>query len=193
MIGAEAEVTGSNIPRRRNRSGFWRPSVVFAIIAVSYAAYTAVRPAPEAPPVGPITAQSAVVSEFSGIATVSDGDTLRIGERRIQLDGVFTPQRSVLCGDVNVYRAATDALREATRSAEVACRISNLPAAGEDRARCSVRNRSLNEYMVASGWARDWPRYSNGAYAEAEAQARAAGRGVWGLSCPADLWRGFED
>lgn len=47
---------------------------------------------------------------------------------------------------------------------------------------------SVNEFMVAQGWARDWRRYSGGAYADEEAQARANRRGLWGLACPADLW-----
>jgi endonuclease YncB( thermonuclease family) len=42
--------------------------------------------------------------------------------------------------------------------------------------------------MVAAGWARDWPRFSHGRYASAEAAARLAHRGIWGLACPADLW-----
>ena len=179
-----------NAPRG-GRSGLWRPSVVFAVLAVGFAVYTAVRPAPEAPPEEPISAQSAVVSQFAGVVTVSDGDTLRIGDRRIQLDGIVAPQRSVRCGDTNVYRAATDALRSVTRSEDVVCQISDLPAAnGHDVAQCNVGDVNLSEYMVANGWARDWPRQSGGAYADAEAAARAARRGVWGLSCPAELWNG---
>jgi len=177
----------SNGAPRGGRSGWMRPSVVFAVLAVGYALYTLVQPEPAAPPAETLRAQAALVSEFTGVATVSDGDTLRIGERRIQLDGIIAPQRSVRCGDVNVYRAATDALRSVTRSKDVVCRISDLPLAhGHDTAQCRVEDLSLNAYMVTSGWARD----HGGAYAEAEAEARAAERGLWGLSCPADLWRG---
>lgn len=173
----------------RNRSGFWRPSVVFACIAVSYAVYTAVRPEPAPPPEEPLRAQAAIVSEFSGFATVSDGDTLRIGTRRIQLDGIVTPQRSVMCGGANVYRAATDALRDLTRSGEVVCRITDLPSAtGQQLARCMIGDLDLNAAMVASGWARNLPSHS-GSYSDEEAAARAARRGLWGLSCPADVWR----
>lgn len=160
---------------------------MFAVIAVGYAIYTEVRPEPAARPPEIARAHSAIVSEFSGIATVSDGDTLRIGERRIELDGIMTPQRSVRCGGVNAYRAAGEALREVARSEIVTCRISDLPGAnGRDVAQCTIEGVSLNEHMVANGWARD----RGGAYAEAEARARAEQRGLWGLACPADLWRG---
>lgn len=183
-------MSGSNDAARTGRSGWMRPSVVFAVLAVGSAVYTALRPEPAALPAEPMRAQSAVVSQFAGVATVSDGDTLRIRDRRIQLDGIVAPQRSVMCGDINVYRAATDALRDVTRSQEVVCHISDLPISGQDMAQCSVGDIALNEYMVTNGWARDWPRQSGGAYAEAEAQARAAGRGLWALACPASLWSG---
>ncbi len=180
-------MTDSGDTPRSGRSGWFRPSVVFAVIAVGYAVYTEVRPRPEAPPPEAARAHAAIVSEFSGVATVSDGDTLRIGERRIELDGIVTPQRSVRCGDVNAYRAAADALRQIARSETVNCRISDLPGAnGRDVAECTIEGASVNQSMVASGWARA----RGGAYAEAEAEARAGQRGLWGLVCPADLWRG---
>jgi endonuclease YncB( thermonuclease family) len=189
---AEIELAASSPTMRGGRSGLFRPSVVFAVIAVGYAVYTAVQPEPQAPPEEPGRAQAAIVSEFSGVANVSDGNTLRIGERRIQLDGILTPSHGARCGDVNVHRAAGDALREITRRQSVVCRISDLPTGGQDMAQCSVREGSLNEYMVANGWARDWPRHSGGAYAQLEAEARAAGRGLWALSCPADLWSALD-
>lgn len=141
----------------------------------------------------PMMADSGVVSEIVGIATVSDGSTIRIGQRRIHFDGVATPGQGSMCGDVNVYRAANEALRQITRSNEVRCRISDAPdASGRDIAQCSVNGADLGEHMVANGWAREIPRDSGGAYAEAEATARAAGLGVWNASCPANLWRGRD-
>jgi endonuclease YncB( thermonuclease family) len=134
-------------------------------------------------------ADAGVVSEIVGVATVSDGSTIRIGPRRIRFDGVATPGPGSVCGDVNVYRGATDALRQITRSNEVRCRISDAPdSAGRDIAQCAVRDADLGEYMVANGWARELPRYSGGAYADEEAAARAARLGVWAPSCPANLW-----
>ncbi len=70
---------------------------------------------------------------------------------------------------------------------------------GEDQykrgiGQCSAGGESLAEHMVASGWGRDWPRYSKGAYADEEQAARSAGAGIWGLPCPEDLWgdRSYE-
>lgn len=58
--------------------------------------------------------------------------------------------------------------------------------------RCSVGGGDLGEHMVSHGWARDWPRYSGGDYAAEEASARNNRRGMWGMSCPADLWGGRD-
>lgn len=178
----------SETPRSETRR--WRPSVIIAALAVSFALLTFLRTAPSAPKAkGPEHADAAVVSELTGVATVSDGDSIRLGPRRIRLDGIMAPERRVLCGDVNVYRAATDALRNVMGSRQVQCRISDQPDAdGRDLAQCTVGEIDLNAYMVVNGWARDWPLHSGGAYADEEATARAARLGVWSASCPADLW-----
>lgn len=132
-------------------------------------------------------------SEIVGIATVSDGDTLRIGSRRVRIDGILAPERRAMCGTVDIYRAATDGLREVTRTGDVRCRISDLPDdQGRDVAQCTVGDRDLGAYMVSHGWARDWPSASGGDYADEEATARNAGRGIWDPSCPADMWRGRD-
>lgn len=166
--------------------------MVLAALAISFAGLTFLYPGEPTPKQESRTeADAALVSEFSGIATVGEGDTLRVGSRRIRLDGILAPERSVRCGEVNVYRASIDALRAATRSQQVVCRITDQPDAdGRDLAQCNAGEIDLNAHMVANGWARDWPRHSGGAYADEEAQARAAQRGVWSPSCPADLWAG---
>lgn len=129
-------------------------------------------------------------SEISGLAVVVDGDTIRIGERTIRFDGIDAPEEGSMCGETNMDRAATDALRQATR-AGVTCRISDVPDQyGRDIAQCRAGAMDLNEHMVVNGWARDWPRYSGGAYADEEAAARAAQRGVWATNCQGDLWGG---
>jgi len=63
-----------------------------------------------------------------------------------------------------------------------------LPADGQDVARCRVGETDLGAYMISNGWAREVAAESGGAYAEAQAEARAARRGVWGMSCAASPW-----
>lgn len=134
-------------------------------------------------------ADAGIVSEIVGVATISSGDTIRVGPRRIRFDGIATPRPRAMCGEVNVQREATNALRTLIRSSEVRCAISDLPdEQGRDIARCRVGETDIAEQMVADGWARDVPADSGGAYADEEAAARAARRGVWGLACTADPW-----
>lgn len=137
----------------------------------------------------PSDAEAAIASEIVGVATISSGDTIRVGPRRIRFDGIETPRPRAMCGDVNAQREATNALRDIVRSEEVRCAISDLPdAQGRDIAHCRVGETDIAGQMVANGWARDVPAHSNGAYADEEAAARAARRGVWGLACAADPW-----
>lgn len=137
----------------------------------------------------PADADAGIVSEIVGVATISSGDTIRIGPRRVRFDGIATPRPRAMCGEVNVQREATNALRTLIRSDEVRCAISDLPdAQGRDIARCRVGETDIAAQMVADGWARDAPAHSGGAYADEEAAARQAQRGVWGLACTADPW-----
>lgn len=168
-----------------------------AVIAVVVAGYFAMpqrdNSAPQQAP-EPLVADAGVVTEIVGAAIVADGDTIRIGPRHIRFDGIDAPRQGRMCGDVNIYRAAGNALREVTDRQEVRCRISDQPDdKGRDFAQCHVGAIDLNEYMVSNGWARDWPLHSNGDYADEEAEARAAQRGVWSPSCPADLWTAGRD
>ena len=140
---------------------------------------------PEAEPPQPDTASSALSTEFEGIATVADGDTLRIDGRRIRLHGIDDPRQGGMCGALNVYRAAAQELREATGNQVVRCTIADLPdGSGVHVARCRVHDADLSEHMISAGLARS----RGGVYAEAEAQARAERRGVWAQNCAADLW-----
>jgi len=42
-----------------------------------------------------------------------------------------------------------------------------------------VAGADLGEWLVRSGLALDWPRYSKGKYAAAQRDAEHAGRGIW--------------
>lgn len=134
-------------------------------------------------------ADSSIVSELAGVATIVDADTIRIGPRRIRFDGVLAPREEARCGDINLERASTDALRNVVGLGEVRCRISDIPdSRGRDIAQCRAGDVDIQERMVELGMARDWPQHSNGAYADEEARARAAGLGGWAADCPANVW-----
>lgn len=166
-----------------------------AAVAATLLACACEAPAPAAEESATPTAEQTqappaveVGSAIVGVATAHDGDDLIVGEVDVRLNGFDTPERGKRCGEVNVYERATEELASIVAAQEVSCEVVDIDRHGRPVGRCSAAGADVGERMVSSGWARDWPQYSQRRYAEAEAAARAAGRGIWGLQCPADLW-----
>ena len=109
-----------------------------------------------------------------------DGDTLQILPAdegcRVRLWGVNTAEVHQPGG-----QEATDALRAALTGETVDCSESRRASYGRTVAVCNLPDgRDVAELLVRSGHAADWPEYSGGHYAPAEAEARRHGRGMWG-------------
>lgn len=130
--------------------------------------------------------------EHVGVASIIDGDTLDIRENRYRFNGIDTPERGSRCGSVNVYQKAAFALSDITKGRNVTCEPNGTKTYDRLVATCFVdiddKRVNLSQHLVEEGWARDWPRYSKGKYAGAERAARSKKLGVWGLTCPNDLW-----
>lgn len=136
------------------------------------------------------------LSEFYSVGNADDGDDIVFN---VRMHGFDTPESGKRCGDVNVRNAARDALdaiiNDRSGSRLVHRRI-DCVVIGHDTAdqrlvaQCSVDGKDIGDQMVEQGWARDWPRYSDGRYADEEREAREARRGIWGLCTPEDnVWR----
>lgn len=116
---------------------------------------------------------------------VHDGDTLRCGADRVRLFGVDAPEvrRGQTPAEPFAYEARDELVR-LTRG-RVGCRVVDKDRYGRFVARCwSDASPDLNAALIRSGLATEYRRYSKGAYAEAEAQARTAGRGQWRSAPP---------
>lgn len=124
-------------------------------------------------------------AEIVGRASVIDGDTIDIQGTRIRFDGVDAPESRQKCVDASgqLYRCgkvSADALDEfLAESRPVSCHKT-----GRDRNRIvAVCTRAdgtdVNRWLVTSGHAIDWPKYSKGRYAGEQRQAEAAGAGIW--------------
>jgi endonuclease YncB( thermonuclease family) len=137
--------------------------------------------APE-PEQAPIFAAGAPPLQLIGRALVVDGDTLDLGDQRIRLNGIDAPESAQWCtANGRTWpcgREATVALSRLVEGRQVRCE-----PRGSHRERvvavCTVDGRDVARLMVEQGWALDWPRYSYGAYAAAEATARTARAGIW--------------
>lgn len=118
-----------------------------------------------------------------GVPQVTDGDSLRIDGVRVRLHGIDAPESGQRCLDAEgaawrCGRAATRALRARIDGGSVRCRRVGADSYGRTVARCSLRGRDLNAWMVKQGWAVAYRRYST-RYVRHERRARRASRGVW--------------
>lgn len=93
--------------------------------------------------------------------TVVDGDTLRANGVGIRLWGIDAPERKEAGGP-----EAMAAMERLTAGAELRCEVKDVDPYRRIVARCDLPDgRDLACALVAGGWARDWPKYSGGAYA----------------------------
>lgn len=125
---------------------------------------------------------------LAGNASIRDADTIEIHGRAIRLSGFDSPEKGSRCGRVNVYAAGANALQEFLGQKTVTCHMTGKMNGDREIGTCEVDGVDLGDFVVGKGWGRDWPKFSQCAYADEEAAAREALAGIWGLDCPADLW-----
>lgn len=123
-----------------------------------------------------------------GRATVTDGDTIRIRDQKIRLDGIDAPESAQLCGDAEGRSYRCGQVAALFLDDMLLDRTVNCNELGVDRykrilAECFIRigddpRVSINAMMVFAGHALAYRRYS-AAFVGAEDAARAARRGVW--------------
>jgi endonuclease YncB( thermonuclease family) len=128
---------------------------------------------------------------------VIDGDTIALGDTTVRLAGIDAPESGQPCGDGprDCGAAARKALQDLIAGRPVTCRqAGNAESWGRPVAFCTAGGGDLSEAMIAGGmavfaakYAHQWPSEAP-RLAAAEARARSAGRGVWGLGTqdPAD-------
>lgn len=126
---------------------------------------------------------AAAADRLEGRAKVIDGDSLEIAGTRVRLWGIDAPEYGQICArggaDWKCGKAAIRALRGRVSGRQVSCEALHIDRYERAVARCEVGGRSLNEWLVRAGWALDYRRYSQGAYAAAQASAKSARRGIW--------------
>lgn len=117
---------------------------------------------------------------LAGPATVVDGDTLSLDGRRIRLQGMDAPEPAQTCirdgAGWPCGATARFALAEMVQRGDVFCTVSGEDRTGRALARCTVGGDDIAEALVRQGLA-----VADGlrGYAAAEAEARAARRGLW--------------
>jgi endonuclease YncB( thermonuclease family) len=130
-----------------------------------------------------ITQNRAAIPPISGRASVVDGDTLRIADRRIRLLGIDAPEIEQECRHRDgtpwpCGQVARDALTSRVGSTNLTCRPITHDAYGRVVATCFQGTTDLARWLVSEGWAVAYRRYST-AYVNAEEEARRAHMGIW--------------
>jgi endonuclease YncB( thermonuclease family) len=131
----------------------------------------------QAPARTPATGQLSAGPEH---LAVLDGETIRVGDQLVRLDGIIAPARGSLChsagqAEVDCGTAAANALASLIRGSAVSCTIRGHDAIGRPVANCQAAGKPLPEAMVLDGWARA----DAVDLREQETAAKAAGRGIW--------------
>jgi len=124
---------------------------------------------------------------ISGRAQVIDGDSLYVAARELRLAGIDAPEWKQVCTrDGKDWMAGQDARRAVASlvaGREIICEDTGERSYRRVVARCWLDGKELNATIVRLGWAFDNPKYSDGRYAPAEAEAREHGRGIHAGSC----------
>ena len=111
-----------------------------------------------------------------------DGETLQLGQQRIQLSGIDAPESDQYClADGARWpcgQQATKALKNYIGLRPVNCWGVDRDNYGRLLAVCFLAGESLNGWLVSQGWALAYRHFSD-AYVEEEATAKADGRGMW--------------
>lgn len=137
---------------------------------------------------------TAAAADLAGPARAVDGDTLVFGGLTLRLHGVDAPETAQSCGAADggawdCGAAAAARLAELAAAEDLVCEAIERDRYGRVVGRCAAGGDDLGAVLVSEGLAWAYIRYSLD-YAELEAEARAAGVGVWqGPATVAWDWR----
>src|ERR1700693_2746071 len=125
-------------------------------------------------------------ADITGVAKVREGDTVQIGTSRIRLGGIDAPAVDQLCLNNSGERwtcgvAARDELIKHADNKVWTCHVRQTDRRGRQVARCEVDGEDIQKWMVRSGWALAYLRFSHD-YEADEKAAREAKAGVWDVA-----------
>lgn len=135
----------------------------------------------------------AAAASLEGRARVIDGDTIEVSGARVRLHGIDAPETAQTCDGAGrawpCGRWATETLAAHLGDRPVRCEGDEQDRYGRLLALCSIGGEDLGGWLVRSGAALAYRRYST-RYVEDEARARSAGAGVWaGRMQPPEAFR----
>ena len=124
------------------------------------------------------------ISVYADQLTVTDGDTIRIGEERIRFSGIDAPELKQTCLyqeiEFNCGEFSKNLLIEKISNQEVSCIRESKDQYGRTLAECFVGKDSLSSYLVREGYAFANRKYSDKFIADEE-YAQSKGNGMWSM------------
>ena len=135
-----------------------------------------------------------LAGEISGIASVTDGDTIKILKKSIRLYGIDTPEKKQKCikdsKKYNCGQAATEALIKKISGKRVTCKVQDkLDRYKRHIGICFEGDINLNKWLVRNGLAVAYRRYSKD-YIDDEEYAKKNKLGLWsGIFIKPEKWR----
>jgi endonuclease YncB( thermonuclease family) len=132
-----------------------------------------------------LAAAPALAADIIGVPRILDGDTVEIDGTKIRLLGIDAPETHPIqfCLDPTGEKwdcgvTGRDELVEHVGAAPWTCHVTKLDRYGRSLAACEVNSEDIQQWLVRSGWALSYVRYSH-QYDADEAIARDAGNGIW--------------
>ena len=136
----------------------------------------------------------AVASEVTGVPKITDGDTIKILNKRIRFHGIDSPEKKQICiKNSKEYRCgqeATNALIKKINEKKVVCKVQDkLDRYKRYIGVCFLGDIDLNKWMVRNGYAVAYRRYSKD-YVDDENYAKKNKIGLWsGSFIHPEKWR----
>ena len=141
-----------------------------------------------------ISSFNVVAGEISGVPRITDGDTIKILNKRIRFHGIDTPEKKQICfrnsKEYSCGKEATNALKIKIGSKLVTCKVQDkLDKYKRYIGVCFLKDVDLNKWMVRNGYAVAYRRYSKD-YIEDENYAKKKRIGLWsGYFIHPEKWR----
>ena len=131
---------------------------------------------------GRVPSPSGNVRADAAQVAVIDGDTLRLQETIIRLQGVAAPPRGFACKRADGIAfdcgaAAVAALADLVRGRTILCHIAGRDTSGFPQGMCEAGETDINRRLVADGWAK--ARADMPAFSLEETRARSDQKGLW--------------
>ena len=141
-----------------------------------------------------ISSSNLLASEISGFPSITDGDTIKIFNKRIRFHGIDTPEIKQICiknsKDYSCGEEATTALIKKIGRKKVICKVQDkLDRYKRYIGICFTEGINLNKWMVRNGYAVAYRKYSKD-YIEDENYAKRNKLGLWsGNFIHPEKWR----